>query len=102
MSKGGGGGGGWLNDVKLLGWCVYVPGLQARGGPKVRVVWGTSDKYLNDGPMYTWTDEVRASFDCMRKAGLWGSISFSTRWGNHPTFTLRSSCFGCFFKIFVV
>jgi hypothetical protein len=39
--------------------CCYCVGLmgqvtkafQVRGGPKVRVVWGTSDKYLNDAPM---------------------------------------------------
>merc|ERR1719163_180274 len=27
------------------------------------------DKYLNDAPMYRWCDEVRASFDVMRKVG---------------------------------
>ena len=43
--------------------------FQARGGPKVRVVWGTSDKYLGDAPMYAWAEEVRAAFDCMRKVG---------------------------------
>ena len=37
--------------------------------PKVRVVWGASDKYLNDAPMYKWCDDVRASFDVMRKVG---------------------------------
>lgn len=42
---------------------------QSRGGPKVRVVWGSADKYLNDAPMYNWCDEVRASFDVMRKVG---------------------------------
>ena len=40
-----------------------------RGTPKVRVVWGAGDKYLNDAPMYRWCDEVRASFDVMRKVG---------------------------------
>ena len=43
--------------------------FQARGGPKVRVVWGVGDKYLNDAPMYAWADDIRASFDCMRKVG---------------------------------
>uniref|UniRef100_A0A7S0SKE2 AB hydrolase-1 domain-containing protein n=1 Tax=Mantoniella antarctica TaxID=81844 RepID=A0A7S0SKE2_9CHLO len=43
--------------------------FRARPGPKVRVVWGSSDKYLGDAPMYKWTDDVRASFDCMRKVG---------------------------------
>lgn len=43
--------------------------FQTRGGPKVRVVWGKDDKYLNDAPMYSWCDDVRASFDVMRKVG---------------------------------
>lgn len=43
--------------------------FQVRGGPKVRVVWGTGDKYLGDAPMYSWANDVRASFDCLRKVG---------------------------------
>lgn len=43
--------------------------LQVRGGPKVRVLWGTGDKYLGDQPMYDWANDVRASFDCLRKVG---------------------------------
>ena len=40
-----------------------------RGGQKVRVVWGSADKYLGDAPMYKWCEDVRASFDVMRKVG---------------------------------
>jgi len=39
------------------------------GTPKIRVVWGVGDKYLNDAPMFKWAEDVRASFDCMRKVG---------------------------------
>jgi pimeloyl-ACP methyl ester carboxylesterase len=40
-----------------------------RGAQKVRVVWGSADKYLGDAPMYKWCEDVRASFDVMRKVG---------------------------------
>ena len=40
-----------------------------RGLPKVRVVWGSADRYLDDSPMYKWAEDCRASFDCMRAAG---------------------------------
>ena len=35
----------------------------------LRVVWGSADKYLGDAPMYKWCEDVRASFDVMRKVG---------------------------------
>lgn len=56
------------SDVKgLMG--QVTKAYLARGGPKVRIVWGQADKYLPDAPMYKWADEVRAAFDCIRKVG---------------------------------
>ena len=43
--------------------------LSARGLPKMRVIWGTSDRYLDDAPIYDWCSDVRASFSAIRKVG---------------------------------
>lgn len=43
--------------------------LSARGLPKMRVIWGTADRYLDDAPIYDWCADVRASFSAARKVG---------------------------------
>jgi hypothetical protein len=56
------------NDLKALTQRVSKA-WSTRGLPKVRIVWGVNDKYLGDKDMYTWAEDVRATFDCMRSVG---------------------------------
>ena len=46
-----------------------IDALQSRGLPKIRVIWGTADRYLDDATIYDWCSDVRASFSAMRKVG---------------------------------
>jgi len=39
------------------------------GMPKTRVVWGVSDKYLDEAPMFAWATDARASEKALRKVG---------------------------------
>jgi len=55
--------------------------LGARGLPKVRVIWGTTDRYLDDAPIYDWCTDVRASFSAMRKVGHMPHTDFATETG---------------------
>jgi pimeloyl-ACP methyl ester carboxylesterase len=52
--------------------------LSARGLPKIRVVWGTADRYLDDAPIYDWCADIRASFSSMRKVGHMPQEDFPT------------------------
>ena len=52
--------------------------LSARGLPKIRVIWGTTDRYLDDAPIYDWCADIRASFSSMRKVGHMPQEDFPT------------------------
>ena len=56
------------SDLKKLN-AEVKNALSARGLPKIRGVWGTADRYLDDAPIYDWCADIRASFSAMRKVG---------------------------------
>ena len=56
------------SDLKKLTKDVAAA-LQTRGLPKIRVIWGTADRYLEDASIYDWCSDVRASFSAARKVG---------------------------------
>ena len=60
---------------------------QERGVPKVRVVWGMSDKFLPEAPMFKWAEECRSAFDCMRKVGHMPQEDFPAEAGPYSFLT---------------
>ena len=65
------------SDLKKLNADVKKA-LSARGLPKIRVIWGTTDRYLDDAPIYDWCADIRASFSSMRKVGHMPQEDFPT------------------------